>query len=106
VNNPHPFAATHHLVLTDVLPTHTIFITATGDYILNNGVVKWETPSLAPGAVWSVKLTVQVAVTTSDPIVNAVYGVRSDEVILPIMGLPVSTPIRRFIYLPIVAKMP
>jgi hypothetical protein len=53
-----------------------------------------------------VKLTVQVAVTTSDPIVNAVYGVRSDEVISPIMGLPVSTPIRRFIYLPIVAKMP
>jgi len=106
VNNPHPFAATHHLVLTDVLPTHTIFITATGDYILNNGVVKWETPSLAPGAVWSVKLTVQVAVTASDPIVNAVYGVRSDEVISPIMGLPVSTPVRRFIYLPIVAKMP
>ena len=106
VTNLHPTAVANHLVLTDVLPTHTTFITATGDYILNNGVVKWETPSLAPGAVWSVKLTVQVAVTTSDPIVNAVYGVRSDEVISPIMGLPVSTPIRRFIYLPIVAKMP
>lgn len=59
VTNSHPFAFTHNVVLTDVLPTGTSFITATLPYSLHGNVVRWETPVLDPMTAWVVRLVVR-----------------------------------------------
>jgi uncharacterized repeat protein (TIGR01451 family) len=90
VTNPHPLALAHNLVLTDTLPAHTAFITATQPAVLSNSLLTWSLPSLGAGQSWSVDLVVRVPVTHTGLIVNQSYGVRSDEV-GPRLGPPIQT---------------
>jgi len=107
VTNPHPFAFTHNVVLTDVIPAGTAFITATLPYSLTGNIIRWETPVLNPMTAWIVQLAVKAS--TDDPggvVVNLNYGVISDEVLLPVTGPPVSTLLGYILFLPGIFKFP
>jgi serine protease AprX len=75
----HPVSPTHNVWLTDTLPTHTTFVTATEPFSLTDGVVSWSWPSLEPTALVTVQLVVRpTAVLT---VTNALYGVQHDGTI-------------------------
>jgi uncharacterized repeat protein (TIGR01451 family) len=92
VNNPHPFATTHNLVLTDALPANVAFVAATQPYSLTGGVLTWERADLKAQEAWVVTLTVQTPLTFTGTIVNDSYSVHSDEV-QAVSGAPVTTEI-------------
>lgn len=74
----HPTSPTTNVVLTDVLPLNTTFITATQPFTLAGDTVQWSWPSLAASQTVSVQLVVSpTAVTT---ITNALYGAQNGTV--------------------------
>ena len=100
-------APTHHVWLTDTLPTGTTLVTATWPFSQTGEVVGWYWPSLAHGQVVQVHLVVQAAVTETTTITNSVYGVQSDEVGF-VAGTAVATQVvvlppavRYLVYLPL-----
>ncbi|MCP4426502.1 MAG: S8 family serine peptidase [Chloroflexi bacterium] len=101
VTHSHLDSATHHVVLTDTIPTHTYFITATQPFMQDGDLITWETAFLNPGDTWTVSLATQVLPTASGTIENALYGVRSDEV-TTITDSVVQTSVVTQNYLPIV----
>ncbi|MCA9979492.1 MAG: S8 family serine peptidase, partial [Anaerolineales bacterium] len=83
----HPTSPTTNVVLTDVLPLNTTFISATEPFTLAGGMVQWQWPSLAPSETVAVQLVVSpTAVTT---ITNALYGAHDGTV--SVMGQAVNT---------------
>jgi uncharacterized repeat protein (TIGR01451 family) len=93
VSHSHPFSATYNVVLTDVIPANTVFVTATLPHMFDGTTIQWQTPSLAANATWQVNLVVAIPLTTTASIVeNATYGVASDEV-TAVPGTPIQTPI-------------
>jgi len=92
VANPHPSAALHNVVLTDVIPANTTFISATPPYTQAE-IITWTLPILGPGALWNVQLTVRAPLTFTGEIVNEFYGVGNDE-IPALLGTPVITEIQ------------
>ncbi len=91
VTNLQPDVATHNVVLTDTLPVGTEFITATGSYSVNGDLVTWELGDLGAGISSTVDMVVQVPMTATGTITNALYGAVSDEVATPAKGETVST---------------
>ncbi|MBX3059767.1 MAG: S8 family serine peptidase [Anaerolineae bacterium] len=107
VTHENPVWPTTNVVLTDVLPANTTFITATLPFTMDGDIIYWHTPSLEAGGVWQVQLVVSADISdTVYTIENADYGVRSDEVTTVVTGPPVitfvGTPFR--LYLPIILK--
>ncbi|MBN2148943.1 MAG: S8 family serine peptidase [Anaerolineales bacterium] len=84
------YAAVDHLVITDVVPLATEFLTATLPHTHTGSLLTWHFPSLAAGQVQQVSLQVQVTLTATGTITNADYRASSDQT-LPIKGLPVTT---------------
>ena len=83
------FTETYNVVLSDTLPAHLEFVSASGTYTWNGSTVRWEYPAMAPDAVVSETLTVRVAADAPDgTILNAAYGASSDEA-APATGAPV-----------------
>jgi serine protease AprX len=76
------------VVITDVLPEHTLFVSATTPYTLTDGQILWEIPSLAANANRDFQLTVEVPITFTGLIENNAYGVKSDDYLLPALGEP------------------
>ena len=74
-------ATADNLVISDVLPESTSFLSCTDDCVFENGEVRWELASLANGAEGSVKFMVQVSdsLQTGATILNADYGISSDQ---------------------------
>lgn len=105
VTNIHYLNQTTNVVLTDAIPAGTTLISATRPFTLDQGMVSWYTSTLPAGRIWQVNLVVQVTLSPTgtvprtapgpvsplsalagqrdavefDAIVNAHYGVRSDE---------------------------
>ncbi len=92
VTNEHPLALATGLVLTDVIPTRTTFMTATLPHTLNGNTVEWDAASLAAAGVWTVDLVVQVDGEASGTVDNTDYAVSSDQV-SPVSGAIVTTPV-------------
>jgi serine protease AprX len=94
-----------NLILTDVVPVSTTFVTATLPHTFDGTTVTWNMPSLAAGGVWQVSLVVQVELTASGTISNDNYAVSSDET-GSLAGNPVDTPVvimmPEYLYLPVV----
>lgn len=105
VTNPHPYAATNLLVLTDVIPANTSFFTASLPHTSGAGEVRWQLGQLAAGATWERNLVVQPALVTNTTIIeNLKYGVLSQEVTGLASGPPVTTtvsPLSWPLYLPV-----
>lgn len=93
VTNSHLLTPTHNLVLTDVVPTGTSFITATQPFTLDGRTVRWQKEVLAPGEAWSVALATTTELTATGMVVNDQYAVAGDET-PPLAGPPVTTTIR------------
>ena len=90
VVNPHPFAVQHALLLTDTIPLHTSFLTATQPYTLTDELLSWQLPELGAGETWQVELVVGTPLTYTGELVNEHYGVHSLEVGI-LNGAPVAT---------------
>ena len=94
---------THNVMITDVLPLETNFITATLPFTLTGNTIVWEYPSINPNQSRSVQLVVQVAQSATSTINNQGYSASSAE-FAPVFGPPV--PIFRAIYwfFPVIGK--
>lgn len=107
VTNPQEFATLNNVVIVDTLPAGTTFVSATGGGSLVGDEVHWSTATLAPGAVWTVTLVVNVPTTASGTVDNTDYHTESDEVGMTagaivsttVIPLPTST-----LYLPVMIQ--
>lgn len=87
ITHSHPLTATNNLVITDVIPANTNFITATLPFTRSGDLIRWELDSLDQQAAF--ELYVKPPPTYSGTIVNQDYGILSDEVPF-ILGTPVT----------------
>jgi uncharacterized repeat protein (TIGR01451 family) len=95
-----PAGLTSGVIITDVVPADTTFISATQPYTLTGSLITWNLGSLGPASSRSVELVVQVLPNAASPILNANYGARSDQA-PPATNLPVSVPLLKYsVYLP------
>lgn len=103
VTNPQEFATLNNVIIMDMLPAGTTFVSATGGGNLVGDHVHWHTVTLGPGAVWTVELVVNVPTTATGTVDNTDYHTESDEVGM-VAGAIVSTtviPLPTFtIYMP------
>jgi serine protease AprX len=106
VTNLHPTTSTYHLVLSDTLPASTQFVTASVGYTLTGDQIFWNLEHLAAGSSWQVQVTVRVAAHAAGYLRNENYMVYSDEVTLPVAGIPVETLVWRKVYLPLIQLFP
>ena len=100
------------VTLTDTLPLHTSFVSASDGGTLSGSVITWTIPSLAAGATVTRTLVARVDQATGGDtaIVNAQYGA-SDGTDPPTSGPPVSVALKsavsvseRKVYLPLVVR--
>ncbi|MDD5467241.1 MAG: S8 family serine peptidase, partial [Anaerolineales bacterium] len=91
ITNSDVLSPAHNVILTDALPAHTAFISASPPYSQTGSVLRWDFASLLAGESRSVTLTVQTPLSGTVLIENAAYGVTSDELLIPISGPPVVT---------------
>jgi hypothetical protein len=100
------------ITLTDTVPLHTSFVSASNGGALSGSAITWTIPSLAAGAIVRRTLVVRVDPSTGGDaaIVNAQYGA-SDGADPPTDGLPVSVALKRSVsagerkvYLPLLAR--
>jgi uncharacterized repeat protein (TIGR01451 family) len=93
-------------VITDELPAHAAFAYASDGGALTDNVVTWMVPELAPTQTLNLTLSITATnVLSGTPLVNAVYGVRSDQTPEPTWGQPVTVTAWSFtVYLPVVLR--
>ena len=91
VTHYHPTSLTNHVVITDVIPIGTTFISATPTYTIEGNIVRWEIPSLGANASQGMQMVVQTSATVYGTVDNLYYGVTSDEVTGWVLGQPVHT---------------
>jgi len=86
---------TNSISLTDTLPLHTSFISASGGGTLSGAVITWSIPSLAAGTTVTRTLVTRIDQATGGDmaIVNAQYGA-SDGTDPPAGGPPVSVALK------------
>ncbi len=84
----HPISPTTNVVLTDTLPVGTTFVSATQPYTMDGSSVRWDFASMDPNESLSVELVVQALPDMRDDIINADYGVKSEDV-PTVLGDPV-----------------
>ncbi len=103
VTNLHPTLPTLNLILSDTLPAGVQFVSASGTYTItaSGEEVIWKLDSLEAGHAWQVVVVVRVDPGAAGILRNSDYIVRSDEVTVPVSGAPVTTTVRREIWLPV-----
>lgn len=79
LDHSNPVSDTHHVVITDVIPSGTTFVTATMPFTLTGNTITWHKASMGPNESWPVFLGVNVAMTATGTIQNEGYEARSDE---------------------------
>jgi uncharacterized repeat protein (TIGR01451 family) len=92
-------------ILTDTIPASTTFVSATGGIMPNNDVLTWTLGDLLPpSTVVTRTFVVSPNVSAGQTIVNAEYGVQSDQT--SATGLPLETLVTTSldVYLPIILK--
>jgi len=77
VTNTNPFSTTNHLIITDSLPIHTDFFSATTPYTRTDNQIQWELDHL--NSTTNYELVILPQKTYTGTILNEYYGVRSDE---------------------------
>ena len=90
ITHTHGVTPTTNVVLTDTLPEGVFFLDATQPYSQTGEVIEWDFPSLGMNESVRVTLTVGTPPTFTGTIINAAYGVRSDDV-STVTGSPVET---------------
>lgn len=90
LEHEHPMSATTNVVMTDVIPAGTTFVTATLPHSFDGTTVQWEEGDMDPGETLEVDLVVQVDAPGGSTISNDDYGALSDDVAY-VAGDPVLT---------------
>jgi serine protease AprX len=105
ITNLHPLAAMTGVVISDVIPTGTTFVTATLPHTFDGTTVTWTAASLPGDSSWSVELVVEIDLLTVSGVTNETYGVVSDQA-TAVAGTPVTivviTPDTKRVYFPMV----
>ena len=96
------------LVITDTIPANTTLLTDTisapGEWIKSENLVRWEIPAIAMSAQKAFQFSVEA--TQDGTVINEAYGVTSAEGVSDV-GPAVSTQVgagKRYIYLPLVVR--
>ena len=105
VTDAHALIPGTNVVLTDMLPAGTTFVSATGFYSFDGSAVRWAFPVLNAGETLTVDLVVKVDLFNSAFITNTDYSVYSDQMVL-VHGIPVNTLLGKVFFLPITIKTP
>jgi uncharacterized repeat protein (TIGR01451 family) len=100
-NEPTATGPAFDLVVTDTVPEHAFFLTATGGTTVTgppvggSGVVTWEIPLLAVGAsrVFTLAVTVTTPLTNNTIITNF-YGATASNILTPPTTIPATTTVR------------
>jgi subtilisin family serine protease len=93
VTNTSPFSLTG-LVITDSIPTSTTLTWASAGHAQSGDTLTWTVASLGPADTLTAGLSISVDhLPRGSVVVNADYGVRANELVLPVAGLPVETTI-------------
>jgi uncharacterized repeat protein (TIGR01451 family) len=93
VSHYHPFSATTNVVLTDVVPMGTSFVTATLPHTFDGTTVRWDVAEMAASEMLTFTLVVEVNTPAGSLVSNVDYGVSSDDVAFT-SGNPVITLVR------------
>ncbi len=89
VTNTGPVTLTG-VVLTDIVPPGTTFISASGDYVSAGGWLTWTAESLAPWETLTAEFAVSVEeLPRGSRVINADYQVRARELDTPVVGAPI-----------------
>ncbi len=103
VTNTNYVLPAHGLILTDTLPLGTSFVSSDTTFVISNNKVVWQRAQLDPGALWQVLLTISIAKDDSAwSVVNNDYAARSDEVVEPVHGPALTTPMRVAYHFPLI----
>jgi uncharacterized repeat protein (TIGR01451 family) len=94
--------STTNVLVTDTIPVNSTFITATTPFTQDGDTIGWSYPIMEALMGRSVDLVLRVPEDLFGEIINEKYGVRSDQVLKPVMGKPVKTKVGYFSFLPIV----
>jgi uncharacterized repeat protein (TIGR01451 family) len=81
------------VIVTDTIPISTTFASASGDWTLEDGVVKWTSLTVGDRLTVTFVVTASEALTTGNQIVNVTYGVTCDEGVSA-SGDPVTTTVQ------------
>lgn len=79
VDHFHPLNSTTNVVVTDVVPLGTDFVSATAPYTQVGSEIRWQFASLDPEDSRDVIMVVRVSDTKTGFVVNDQYGVISDQ---------------------------
>ena len=104
VSNYLPLKPIANVVVSDVLPANTIFITATLPHTKTGDLLEWAIPSLDTGESASFDLVLQASPTVTESVTNRYYGVSGDDV-PSLQGSPLQTLVAKyFFYVPYIAQ--
>lgn len=82
------------ILISDILPENTTFVSASGPYSFDGKTVQWEFDSMEPVDSRTVGLNVRVAKTFIGMIVNDQYQVESAQLSAPVSGEPAITEVQ------------
>jgi serine protease AprX len=78
VTHKDPYLWTTNVVITDVVPSQTFFLSATGPYLRTGDVINWTFPQLGPNESQSVQIVVKSPYAEAT-IVNDQFQAKSDQ---------------------------
>jgi serine protease AprX len=90
VTHKDPALPTTHVVITDVVPSQTTFLSASGTYIKTGEILNWTYPQLGPNQSLSVQLVVK-SPNIETTILNDQYQASSDQFVGPRGGTATTT---------------
>jgi serine protease AprX len=93
---------TTNIVISDTLPVGSSFISATLPHIFNGTTVQWTLPVLEPLKTATMTLTIATPLSGQLYLVNESYRAFSDQVTIPVAGMPVTTTIGHIYIFPLI----
>jgi uncharacterized repeat protein (TIGR01451 family) len=106
ITHLHPISVTTNVVITDILPNNTDFITATIPHNFDGATVQWSFPQLDALDKRNLELVIRVPENYTGEIINQYYRVSSEQVQEGSAGEPVIVKVGYFQYLPMITKDP
>jgi uncharacterized repeat protein (TIGR01451 family) len=105
ISHIYDFSPSTHVILTDVIPAGSTFVSATVPNSRTGNTIRWDFPNLEASATISVELVVKVDNNPPRWIANDDYAVRSDQVAW-IHGSPVYSFLGELYFLPLIMLSP
>jgi uncharacterized repeat protein (TIGR01451 family) len=100
ITNASELISTTNVVLTDIIPTGSVFVSSTSPYTMIGDTIRWDIPSLDPLETISIDLVVRAEINPNGMLTNEYYSVESDHA-EPVQGEPISTLVGRVISYPL-----